>query len=489
MSLILGTNPKDGLEKLKNMIQHWEFCYGQNIPENLVFVGVHANGSKTEYTFKEVHARQQCLAAFLIKQGVQKSEPVVIIAENTPLSILSSISVTYSGAAVSMLPADIPQRHLVHINKILAPKVVIFTSYKLFKRFRDSLKLSENKQIALVWTDPQDEILESDQIITAEIAIEIGKNFWREEVTLLRSVRESVTANDICSIEWNRDSKNNFYGYFISHNNYLKAIIRWLDTFEFPQKSHVGLLKSPAEPHLKMVGVYAAISYFNVVWFLKISPLTIKLMTKENIKLILSSGTGANLLATWIANRSARLNWLSKKIAQTGFNANAHYSRYLDKQLSPPLGVKMQRWLSYHYILRKIKQEVFGKKDIVLITNNLKLRSTTQLLLESVGIQTFVGSAEAAVAGFWAINTPSARRINSVGKVLKEIQYVLKLDQEEKSNGDGLPVGKIFLKGDIIPEKTWDYQTVKESVAISGKFYIQDGFLFSDNVIQENTKK
>ena len=479
MSLILGTDPKDGLKKLKNMVQHWEFCYGQNISENVAFVSVSPDGKKTEYSFKEIHARQQCLAAFLVQQGVKKTDVVTIIAENTPTSILSSLSVTYAGAILSLLPADIPIPQLKKITQTLPSKVIIFTSYKLFKYFQNEIFPLPKDQIAVVWTEHYDEISEDDKIITAEIAIELGKNFWREDVALIRSVRENISSNDIYCIEWNRDPKNNFSGYYISHTNYLKAIIRWLDTFKnFPQKSNIGLLKSPAEPHLRTIGVYAAMSYFNVVWFLKISPRALKILSKEDIKVLITNGSAMNLFATWITNKVNYLNWLSKKVAQSGFKTNVQYTSYLDKQLSPPIGIKARKWFSYQYVLRKLKQQLIGKKNIIIITNDLKLRPDSQLILETLGIQVFIGSSDAAVAGFWAVNTPNEKKTYSIGKIFKDIQHILKLDQQEKSDSEQISLGRIILKGEETSNRPTEGSLAKEGVIVSGRFHVKDGFLY-----------
>ncbi len=184
------------------------------------------------FSYKEFHDRIICLAARMLREGVQKGDHVAILAENSDIWGTVYLAIVRLGAiAVPILP-DLPEADVHHILKEMEVKVLFTTQRQIEKVYELNKKLAGP-------------IITLDDYVGISGIVEITKfsEYLQEAETSLKQDEQSgnitefpeVAEDDLASILYTSGTSGYSKAVMLSHKNltanaYAAAGLAELDT-------------------------------------------------------------------------------------------------------------------------------------------------------------------------------------------------------------------------------------------------------------------
>lgn len=172
----------------------WDSFY-KVVYHDKIFLYYHDNHNIKVLTYKELNAKAHCFAAYMMNLGINTKDKVLIISKKHPVFYIIDLACHILGIPNLVLPYDIPKEKLKNVIKNYQPSLCYVENYDLFKDFQEEVQLF-SKFIILHEENPTN-ILENEDIVMIDTAIEIGKIFWRENQTALSEQKYSLNENQI----------------------------------------------------------------------------------------------------------------------------------------------------------------------------------------------------------------------------------------------------------------------------------------------------
>ena len=160
-------------------------------------------------TYAEINAGANRLAHWLVDQGIQQGERVVLLLENSLEYVISYYGSLKAGAVVVPLSSDLKPEGLKSLLKELEPKIIISSS-----KFEKHLRAIELKQFS-----PYALILQNPILTWSSVGCSVFK--WEELIPGedLTNPNLSISEKNTASIIYTSGSAGRPKGEMLSHNN------------------------------------------------------------------------------------------------------------------------------------------------------------------------------------------------------------------------------------------------------------------------------
>ncbi|MCS7074782.1 MAG: AMP-binding protein, partial [Bacteroidia bacterium] len=188
----------------KTIGQFWETIVKSNVGEEVFLQQITANSTIT-FTFKEVNAWANCLAAYFLKNGIRKCDCILVLSESHPYCFLYDLAIQFTGGINITLPADLAPNDFIKITQQVNSRFLLIPSLDLYRKWKNVL--SQTSLICLCFAPDEELLEETDKVVTLDTAILIGKEYWREEQKFVSETKQAVKPTDISCIVWNPDNQ------------------------------------------------------------------------------------------------------------------------------------------------------------------------------------------------------------------------------------------------------------------------------------------
>lgn len=150
-------------------------------------------------SYKDLYAHGHCAAAYLMVQGLQHGDPVVILSGHTADYLILDLALQYLGAINITLPVDVDTDTLFHICARYEARFVFVPDAQTLLHHRELDAIKPQLAAILVGNDDL-EGLESSKLIAFDRLVAIGKTAWRESAPQLRHRKQSVRPSDLYAL-------------------------------------------------------------------------------------------------------------------------------------------------------------------------------------------------------------------------------------------------------------------------------------------------
>jgi long-subunit acyl-CoA synthetase (AMP-forming) len=130
-------------------------------------------------SYKDLYAHGHCAAAYLMIQGLQHGDPVVILSGHTADYLILDIALQYLGAINITLPEDVATETLHRICERYEARFVFMPDARTLLHHKELATIKPQLAAILVGNDDL-EGLESSKLIAFDRLVTIGKTAWRE---------------------------------------------------------------------------------------------------------------------------------------------------------------------------------------------------------------------------------------------------------------------------------------------------------------------
>ena len=428
-------------------------------------------------TYLNVSNSVNCVAAGLLKIGVEKGDKIALLSEGRSEWLVSELAVLIIGAVVVPISVKIEEPAELKFRLSHSETSIIFISKSQLGKIQKIVaSLPEIKKIIVFGSASN---LDGNEL-SFEQLLEDGKHNFETFSKEIDKRRKAISGNDLASISYTSGTTSGPKGIMLSHRNYTANVEQANSLFEVPEW-YVTLLILPWDhAFAHTVGLYTMIK--NGASIAVVEQGNSPIESLRNIPINIKEIKPTFLLSVPALARNFKKG-IESRIASQGRGAIRLFNHSIDvaSRFHGDTFQSSSRWnlllrtrvlFLDLFIFRKIRKR-FGGNLKFFIGGGALLDLELQQFFYAIGIPMFQGYGLTEAAPVISSNTPGNHKLGSSGKLVKDL--ALKIVDEK---GNELPqgqTGEIAVKGENVMQGYWKNEKATEEV-------LRDGWLFTGDL-------
>ena len=408
------------------------------------------------YTWSETRSYTLKLAKYLSEKNVNKGDRVLIVSENRPEWLIADLAILFNGAIA------VPNYTTYTINDFAftindcKPVGLIVSSDQLLNKILEACKKINYKFNFIIYLN-QNKLDAVQNIINFS---DIRKNLIDEEVVLsfFKEKNKDLLRVDPACIIYTSGTQGTPKGVILSHGGILKNCEGALEFLDFIKNSRSTFLTWLPLSH----------SYEHTVQFVQLT-LGAKIFYSESLdKLMNNLKIAKPTIMTAVPRFYTNLvNKIKINLQNQSNLKKIIFQKTLQLGEKKVLGVQMsffEKIVNFilDLIVRKKIKNQFGGKIKAFISGGGPLDYNVGLFLNSLGLPTLQGYGLTEASPVVSCNPINKIKIDTVGKIFKDVSVNIASD------------GEILVKGENLMLGYWNNQIETEKIIKNGWLYTGD---------------
>ena len=408
------------------------------------------------YTWSETRSYTLKLAKYLSEKNVNKGDRVLIVSENRPEWLIADLAILFNGAIAvpnyttytindfAFTINDCKPVGLIVSNDQLLNKI-LEACKKINYKFNFIIYLNENK------LEEAQNIINFSDIKKKEINEELALSFFKEK-------NKGLLRVDPACIIYTSGTQGTPKGVILSHGGILKNCEGALEFLDFIKNSRSTFLTWLPLSH----------SYEHTVQFVQLT-LGAKIFYSESLdKLMNNLKIAKPTIMTAVPRFYTNLvNKIKINLQNQSNLKKIIFQKTLQLGEKKVLGVQMsffEKIVNFilDLIVRKKIKNQFGGKIKAFISGGGPLDYNVGLFLNSLGLPTLQGYGLTEASPVVSCNPINKIKIDTVGKIFKDVSVNIASD------------GEILVKGENLMLGYWNNKTETEKIIKNGWLYTGD---------------
>ena len=408
------------------------------------------------YTWSETRSYTLKLAKYLSEKNVKKGDRVLIVSENRPEWLIADLAILFNGAIAvpnyttytindfAFTINDCKPVGLIVSNDQLLNKI-LEACKKINYKFNFIIYLNENK------LEEAQNIINFSDIKKKEINEELALSFFKEK-------NKDLLRVDPACIIYTSGTQGTPKGVILSHGGILKNCEGALEFLDFIKNSRSTFLTWLPLSH----------SYEHTVQFVQLT-LGAKIFYSESLdKLMNNLKIAKPTIMTAVPRFYTNLvNKIKINLQNQSNLKKIIFQKTLQLGEKKVLGVQMsffEKIVNFilDLIVRKKIKNQFGGKIKAFISGGGPLDYNVGLFLNSLGLPTLQGYGLTEASPVVSCNPINKIKIDTVGKIFKDVSVNIASD------------GEILVKGENLMLGYWNNKTETEKIVKNGWLYTGD---------------
>ena len=408
------------------------------------------------YTWSETRSYTLKLAKYLSEKNVKKGDRVLIVSENRPEWLIADLAILFNGAIA------VPNYTTYTINDFAftindcKPVGLIVSNDQLLNKILEACKKINYKFNFIIYLN-QNKLDAVQNIINFS---DIRKNLIDEEVVLsfFKEKNKDLLRVDPACIIYTSGTQGTPKGVILSHGGILKNCEGALEFLDFIKNSRSTFLTWLPLSH----------SYEHTVQFVQLT-LGAKIFYSESLdKLMNNLKIAKPTIMTAVPRFYTNLvNKIKINLQNQSNLKKIIFQKTLQLGEKKVLGVQMsffEKIVNFilDLIVRKKIKNQFGGKIKAFISGGGPLDYNVGLFLNSLGLPTLQGYGLTEASPVVSCNPINKIKIDTVGKIFKDVSVNIASD------------GEILVKGENLMLGYWNNKTETEKIIKNGWLYTGD---------------
>ena len=408
------------------------------------------------YTWSETRSYTLKLAKYLSEKNVKKGDRVLIVSENRPEWLIADLAILFNSAIAvpnyttytindfAFTINDCKPVGLIVSNDQLLNKI-LEACKKINYKFNFIIYLNENK------LEEAQNIINFSDIKKKEINEELALSFFKEK-------NKDLLRVDPACISYTSGTQGTPKGVILSHGGILKNCEGALEFLDFIKNSRSTFLTWLPLSH----------SYEHTVQFVQLT-LGAKIFYSESLdKLMNNLKIAKPTIMTAVPRFYTNLvNKIKINLQNQSNLKKIIFQKTLQLGEKKVLGVQMsffEKIVNFilDLIVRKKIKNQFGGKIKAFISGGGPLDYNVGLFLNSLGLPTLQGYGLTEASPVVSCNPINKIKIDTVGKIFKDVSVNIASD------------GEILVKGENLMSGYWNNKTETEKIIKNGWLYTGD---------------
>lgn len=394
------------------------------------------DGSWKICSYSELSRRARQIALGLHSLGVRKGDRVAMLSENRIEWIAADFGTLSLGAADVPLYSTLTDKQAAYIINDCGAKVMfVSTEAQLKKVLAMQAELPHLKKVVVF--DKYDPALAKDPETLMSLAQleEMGKALDREQPQLFEELVRAIRPHDLATLIYTSGTTGEPKGVILTHWNMVSDVLYTCESLgDFQQEDEQALSFLPFSHVLERV-VLCFMIYLGIPMCLAESIDAVSANLLEIRPTLMTSVPRMfEKIMAKITEQGMTAGFPKANIVRWAVRVGRSWARLAHKNEPVPFLLSLEYKLAQALFFQKIRDKVGGRVRFFL-SGGAPLAEDIAYFFLAAGIPILQGYGLSETSAVVAVNTPTANRVGSVGRPVKNVEVKIAEDGEILTRG------------------------------------------------------
>jgi long-chain acyl-CoA synthetase len=368
--------------------------------------------------------------------GLRKGERVALIASNSPEWTLTDAACQFAGLQDVPIYPTLAVSSVRYILDDSKARVFVVENLEAYDRIRESITGCMSIERFVFFEHAGVEIENSISFAELERA---GKELSLNEPHLLESLTRSVTPDDVSTVIYTSGTTGEPKGVMLTHTNIISNVFDAGEKYDFSEKD-VSLSVLPLCHIFERTGMYLYILNGMAVNYAESIETVPDNLQEVRPTIFIGVPRIFEKVYAKARLRAARSNKLRESIFDWAVNIAIEYALRQERNEPPGRSLELKHRLADKLVYKKLR-DFFGGRLRACITGGAALSDDIYLIFTGAGITIYQGYGLTETSPVISSNNPSAKKLGTVGKAIRNVQIRTAKDGEIEVRGPGVMLG------------------------------------------------
>jgi len=385
---------------------------------------------------RQVVERAENIALGLHLLGLRKGDHAAILAANSPEWTLTDAACQFAGIVDVPIYTTIRAESIRYILDDSGARVFFVENKEMFERVREAIdQCSALEHLVLFHA----ETVSDDRLISLCDLEARGAELRRSDPNLAEQLRGAIEPCDLATLIYTSGTTGEPKGVMLTHRNLISNVMDASERYAF-SGDDVSLSVLPLSHVFERTGMYVYIRFGMQVHYAEsidkvpdnlreVRP-TIFIGVPRIFEKVFER-------ARFKATQAGRVN---EMIFDWAIEVAREYASSLERREAVPLSLQAKHGIADKIVFSKLR-EFFGGRLRYCITGGAALPDEIYLIFTGAGISIMQGYGLTETSPVISSNNPSAVRVGTVGKPIRNVQVRIAADGEIETRGPGVMLG------------------------------------------------
>jgi long-chain acyl-CoA synthetase len=376
------------------------------------------------------------IALGLYSLGLRKGDRVAMLAANSPEWTLTDAGCQFAGLLDVPVYPTLAEASVGYILRNSGARIFVLENRAMFERVRAVLKESLGVE-RLIFFDPSG--VETDDIMTLADVEKLGADLRSRKPELLDSLIDSSKPDDISTLIYTSGTTGEPKGVELTHANIISNVIDSAEKYSFSE-ADVPLSVLPLCHIFERTAMYLYICNGMAVHYAESID-----KAPDNLKEVRPTiFVGVPRIFEKVYARArlqaSQSGGIKTKIFDWAIDVAKRYAMHLENGEKVPSLLALKHRVADALIYKRLRA-FFGGRLRACITGGAALSDDIYLIFTGAGITIMQGYGLTETSPVITSNNPSAHKLGTVGKPIRNVNVRIAADGEIEVSGPGVMVG------------------------------------------------
>ncbi len=380
--------------------------------------------------------RAENIALGLYSLGLRKGDRAAILAANSPEWTLADAGCQFGGIVDVPIYTTLTGDSVRYIINDSEARVFFLQDLATFERVADEIDGCRSLERFVLFSD---EDADDDRFILFRELEEMGAQLRQTSPGLAEELRDAIQPGDIATLIYTSGTTGEPKGVMLTHSNLISNVVDASEKYGFSgQDTSLSVL--PLSHVFERTGMYVYIRYGMRVHFAE----SIE-KVPDNLKEVRPTiFIGVPRIfekvferARFKASQSGRVN---EMIFDWAIDVAKEYAVLLEKGEPVPISLAAKHGIADKIVFSKLR-DFFGGRLRFCITGGAALPDEIFLIFTGAGIAIMQGYGLTETSPVISSNNPTAVRVGTVGRPIRNVKVRIAADGEVETTGPGVMLG------------------------------------------------
>jgi long-chain acyl-CoA synthetase len=393
------------------------------------------NGAWLSISSAEMISRAENIALGLYSLGIRQNDKAAILAGNSPEWTLADAGCQFSGVIDVPIYTTLAPDAVSYILKDSGAKIFFLQDKECYERIRKILSECETIE-KLIFFDFTN--VEAENAISLAELEKSGEKLKSEQSDLIKKLRKAAQPEDVATLIYTSGTTGEPKGVMLTHANLLSNILDACIDFSF-SKNDTALSVLPLSHIFERGGMYVYIHNGMSVYYAESID-----KVPENLREVRPTiFVGVPRIFEKVyerAKQKSSVSRLKEWLFDWAINTGKNYSQTVEQKKSVPRLLAVKHEIADRLVFSKLR-DFFGGRLRFCITGGAALSENIAYIFTGAGVFIMQGYGLTETSPVITTNVPSAIKIGTVGKPIRNVKIRIAADGEIEVSGRNVMKG------------------------------------------------
>lgn len=380
--------------------------------------------------------RAENIALGLYSLGLRKGDRAAILAANSPEWTLADAGCQFSGVIDVPVYTTLAPETVKYIIDDSAARVIFLQDIDAYHRLLPALESCDSLERFILF-DAGD--LDGERILSFAQLETAGAKLKADDRDLTKELRDAIESQDIATLIYTSGTTGEPKGVMLTHANLISNVIDASERYAFTG-TDISLSVLPLSHVFERTGMYVYIMYGMRVFFAESID-----KVPENLKEVRPTiFIGVPRIFEKVFERArlkaAQAGRINEVIFDWAIDVAKEFAALNEAGQPIPMALAAKHGVADTIVFAKLR-EFFGGRLRLCITGGAALPDEIYLIFTGAGISIMQGYGLTETSPVISSNNPSAVRVGTVGKPIRNVKVRIAPDGEIEVSGPGVMAG------------------------------------------------